>query len=308
MIISDILNLINCGQAGVLGTGTKGCLAFFKNVTAIWLTPVSFKFDGSRDLDSTYINELITEGNLIVINRISSFTPNTPDDTMDELEDGTKDVANLGKYEFEAEFKKGMYFHAALHSYNSFGNYRTLFIDRDGNLMGTEDSDGSLKGFTTGYIQAKALSWASNSLSQREGLGFQLTERADIDERYLLVDSKNLTVSLNTIEGVNEVKLTYVSVPSDTGTDITIKAVLKQDGSVVTGVQFADWLHQINGVTAAVTAGDDSVLAGTYVLTVPALAAGETSTIDLFDSSGNNEVITLAGDLYKSEIVSAVVV
>jgi len=308
MILGDILNLITCGQAGTLGTGTKGCLAFFKNVTSIWLTKAGFEFDSSKTLDLVYINELITGGDLIVMNRVKTFTDNTPDDTEDELEDGTVDIANLGKYRFAAEFKKGMYFHSALHSYNSFGNYDITLIDRDGNLLGTEAVSGALTGFTTGMIQAMKLSWATNSQAQREGIGFQLLERSELDGTYVLIDNKSLDVNLNTVDGINQVKLSYVSVPADLATDITIKAVSAQDGSVITGIPFADWLLTIDGVTGNPTAGDDSALAGTYVLTVAALAAGETTAIKLFDNANNNSVITLAGENYQSKSVSSIVV
>ncbi len=83
---------------------------------------------------------------------------------------------------------------------------------------------------------------------------------------------------------------------------------MKQDGSVFTGAVFGDFLHQIDGVTSAVTAGDDSATTGTFVLTVPALATNEVSSIELYDGVESRDVITVDSVLYKSVVVSATVV
>jgi len=51
-------------------------------------------------------------------------------------------------------------------------------------------------------------------------------------------------------------------------TEITLEVVTKQDHKPLSGVLFSDFLVMKDGATANPTAGDDSVKAGTYVLTV----------------------------------------
>ncbi|MEN8122204.1 MAG: hypothetical protein ABFS35_17795 [Bacteroidota bacterium] len=306
--LGSILNLLECGSSAVLGTGTKGCKPFFKKATAIWFTPQGFKFDSTQEFDETYIQLLQAQGNLIVLKGIRTFTDNTPDDTVEELEDGTKQLAKLGLYEFALQFINGLYFNAALHSLSSFANYDATFVDREGNLLGTTAIDGSLKGFSVGMLQATKLTWATDTTAQREGIMMQLTERAEIDSDFYFIQREQFDFNPNLVDGINEVTLAYDSVPANAATTITVKATMKQDGSVFTGVLYTDFLHTIDGVESAITAGDDTATAGTFVFTVPALATNEVSAIELYDNSNNRDVIALDSVLYKSKLASATVV
>jgi hypothetical protein len=270
--LASILNLVQCGLGAVLGTGMKGCKPFFKKATAMWLTPQGFKYEGDAvdgNLDEEYIKLLQAQGNLIVVKGIRTFTDNSTDDIMETLEDQTKSVASLGLYEFALQFINGLYYHAALHSLNTFGAYDATFIDRDGNILGTKSSDGFLKGFTVGYLQAMKLSFATDTTSQKEGLGLQLLERAELDSDYVYIQRNQLDFDPNKIEGINEIELTFAATPTALDANITVKAVRKQDKGIFTGADFNDFSMTRDGVTDNPTAGDDSGEAGTYILTVP---------------------------------------
>lgn len=307
-LLSTILNLVQCGLGAVLGTGTKGCRPFFKKVTAIWLTPAGFKFDGASTLDETYVKLLQAQGNLIVLKGIRTFTDNSADDAIETLEDGTEQVSSLGLYKFAVQFINGLYFHAALHSLNSFGNYDITFIDRDGNILGTKASDGSLKGFTVGMLQAAKLDFATDTTSQKEGLMMQLLERIELDSEYVFVQRKQLDFNPNLIDGINEIVLSFVNAPTNLDTDLTIKAVRKQDGGVFTGADYQNFTVTVDGVTSNPTAGDDSATPGTYVLTISALATNEVVTAQLYDVANNRAVITIDNELYQSDVIDATVV
>jgi len=306
MILGDLLNTITCGASAVLGTGLKGCRPFFKKVTAIWLTPAGFEFDSTLAFDEDYINTLKAAGNLIVIKGVRTFTDNSGEDNIDELEDGTKQVARLGLYEFALAFVNGLYYHSALHSLNSFGNYDVTFIDRDGNILATEAASGQMKGLTAGMIQGMKFSWATDTQGQREGLGVQLLERAELDSDFLLIQGSQLDFDANKVEGINEVKLEWTVAPADAATTVSIKATRKQDGAAFTGLAAANWLFKNNGASEVVT-GDDSATAGTYVLTVGAMSTNDVIEASIFDT-GNIEVVTLVGDQYKSNTLTATTV
>lgn len=299
----NIINLVQCGLGAVLGTGTKGCKAFFKKVTSVWLTPQGFVMDGTEILNLSYVQQLQAEGNLIVIKGIRTFTDNSEDDVLETLDDGTKQVARLGKYEFAMQFINGLFFHAALHSLSSFGDYDVTLIDRDGSILGTKAANGSLKGFTTGMLQAARLQFATDSTGQKEGFMMQLLERSELDSNYVFIDKDNLTFNPNTdLDGINEVELSFASVPANAATAISVKAITKQDSKAFTGAAFGDFLLTVDGVTGNPTAGDDSAVAGTYALTVAALSTNEALLIALYDNANNNYVVTLGGALYKSNI------
>lgn len=306
--LATIVNLVQCGLSAVLGTGTKGCAPFFKKVNTLWITPKGFKYDKARVLDEEYAKELQATGKLIVLKGIRNFADNTPDDTTEELEDGTKQITRLGLYEFAVNFVQGMYFQAALTSLNSFGNYDITFIDTEGNILGTKAKDGSLKGFTTGMIQSTKKAWATDSVGGREGLMFQFLERAEVDTDYVFIDRASIDFSPQSLDGINEVVLSFATVPANAATTITVEAVTKQDSKPLTGAAFGDFLLTKDGATANPTAGDDSAKAGTYVLTVAALATNEALAIQAYDNVNNRAVIELDADLYKSNIATAVVV
>lgn len=306
--ISTIKNLVTCGLNAVLGTGTKGCEAFFKKVSSIWLTKEGFKFDGTRELSEEYIQELQAEGKLIVLKGVKTFTDNSEDDVLETLEDGTSQVARLGLYNFGVQFINGLYFQAALSSLNSFGAYDTLFVDNDNNILGTKASDDSLTGFTTGMIQADRFMFATDSTGQKQGLKLQLLERSELDKNYVyLSNSQYPTFEPKKVDGINEVALSFTAVPADSATSISVKATLKQDGSVFTGAAYTDFNLKVDGVTANPTAGDDSTTEGTYVLTVGALSTNEVLGISLYDNTNSRSAIELDNVLFKSNTASTTV-
>jgi len=306
-ILSTIYNLVVCGLGAVLGTGTKGCKQFLKKATSLWFVPDGFEFDGSEVLDETYVQTLQAEGNLIILKGAKTFTDNSSEDVIETLEDGTKQVATLGLYEFALTFINGLAFHAALHSLNSFGSYNVLFVDRDGNVLGTKATSGSLKGFSVGMLQAMKLSFPTDAVGQKEGIGFQLTNRMELDTNYIYIAQSQLgSYYPQNQDGINEVVLTYDSVPADAGTTIVVNAKSKQNQNAWVGGLTGDFLIQRDGVTESQTVVESPD--GTYTFTVAALSANEVITVDLHDSVDSNEVIKKDTDLYKSAIATTTVV
>jgi len=298
--ISNILNLVACGASATLGTGTNGCRPFFKKVSSIWLLPSGTVFDGAEDLNLAYVQTLQAQGNLIVLKGIENFTDNTPDNVTEEFESGIKKHVRKAKYEFMAQFSKGMYFNAALDYLNSDGSYDAILVDVEGNLLGTESTSGSLKGFSLGMLQKEKLTWATDSTAQREGIAFQMTVPNEFDRDYVYIQNTQLEFNPEVLDGINEIVLN-LSVPSNSDTSITVTAKRKQDGGVFTGASFGDFLVTTNGATTNPTGGDDSVLAGTYILTgVAAISTNDVVAVRLYDNSNNRSVINLATTLYKS--------
>lgn len=306
--LSSILNLVACGAGAVLGTGTVGCRPFFKKVSSIWLLPSGTVLDGSQTLNLAYVQTLQAQGNLIILKGIENFTDNTPDNVTEEFESGIKKHVRKAKYEFLAQFSKGMYFNAALDYLNSDGSYDAILVDIEGNILGTQSTSGSLKGFSLGMLQKSKLTWATDSTAQREGIMFQMTVPNEFDRDYVYVQNTQLDFNPETLDGVNEIVLT-LSTPSDTDTSITVVAKRKQDGGAFTGATFSNFLVQTGGTTTNPTAGSDSATAGTYVLTgITALSTGDVVTVRLYDNSNNRNIINLSTVMYKSNVSSETVV
>jgi hypothetical protein len=304
---STIYNLVQCGLGAVLGTGTKGCKQFLKKATSLWFVPDGFEFDGTATLDEAYAKQLQAEGNLIVLKGAKTFTDNSSDDIIETLEDGTKQIATLGLYEFALTFINGLAFHAALHSLNSFGSYNVLFVDRDGNILGTKASSGNLKGFSLNMLQAMKLSFPTDSVGQKEGIGFQLSNRQELDTDYIYISSNLLDgFQPQMLDGINEVVLGFAQVPADGDTSLVVSAKLKQNQKAFKGADTADFLLTKDGSTLTQTVAETPD--GTYTFTVAAVASNEVITSKLFDSVLNNSVINMDGDLFKSQEASTIVV
>jgi len=304
---NTIYNLVLCGLSAVLGTGTKGCKQFLKKASSLWFVPDGFEFDGAETLDETYIKLLQAQGNLIALKGAKTFTDNSSEDIIETLEDGTKQVATLGMYEFALTFINGLAFHAALHSLNSFGSYNVLFVDRDGNILGTKSASGNLKGFSLNMLQGMKLSFPSDSVGQKEGIGFQMSTRRELDSDYIYISADQLNgFQPQLVDGINEVVLAYDSVPADAGTTIVVKATLKQNQNVFTGALTTDFLILKDGVTESQTVVEAP--SGTYTFTVAALSANEAIVTQLYDSANTRAIVALDDDLYKSNASATTVV
>jgi hypothetical protein len=305
-ILSSIYNLVSCGTTAVLGTGTKGCTQFLKKATSIWITQKGFKYDGTSALDETYAQLEQAKGNLIILKGVKAFADNSSEDTIETLEDGTEQVATLGLYKFMATFINGLGFHAALHSLNSFGSYDVTFIDRDGNVLGTTASDGSLKGFSVGMLQAGRLSFPTDAVGQKESIAFQFLTRQELDSDYIYIQQAQLgTFQPQNLDGVNEVVLTG-NIPADAATTWVVKATSKQNQNPWVGGVTTNFQLKRDGVVESQTVVESP--AGTYTFTVTAIAAGEVWTASLYDTSNTRAIIKVDTDLYKSNVDSRIAV
>ena len=305
-VLNTIYNLVSCGAGAVLGTGTKGCKQFLKKATSIWITPDGFKFDGAATFDETYAQLEQAKGNLIILKGIKTFTDNSSDDIIETLPDGTKQVATLGLYEFAVQFINGLAFHAALHSLNSYGSYNILFVDRDGNILGTKASDGSLKGFSVGMLQASKLSFPTDTVGQKEGIMFQFTTRKELDTDYIyLAQTEYDPFNPQDLDGVNEVVLD-LAVPADLATSVVVTAKSAQNQNAWTGGLTGDFELTRDGVVESQSVVEAP--SGTYTFTVAAVGAGEVWTARLYDTGNTREIILKDTDLYKSNTDSEVAV
>jgi len=305
-LLNTIYNLVSCGTDAILGTGTKGCKQFLKKATSLWITQQGFKYDGTATLDETYAQLEQAKGNLIILKGIKTFTDNSSDDVEETLDDGTKQIATLGLYEFMATFINGLAFHAALHSLNSFGSYDMVFVDRDGNLLGTEAADGSMKGFSIGMLQAGKLQFPTDATGQKESIKFQFSSRGELDDKYVYIQQVQIDpFQPQNLDGVNEVVLT-APIPADLATTWVITAKSKANQNVWVGGLTGDFELRRDDVVESQTVVESPN--GDYTFTVAAIGVGEVWTAHLHDTANVREIILQGTDLYKSNTPSKIAV
>jgi hypothetical protein len=311
MTAQELSNLGVCGASSAKGFNTsKGCSDIIEAADSVWLISPSVVIAETQEINLAYIQGLQKAGQLVVVKGINTFEENGSDDAIETLADDTMLLTNKGKYRFMATFTNGLYFNEALNSVEGQGSWRTIIVDKAGRVLLTQLSAGGYRGFETGMIRATKLTFPSNAASLKQGLDWQLTKRYEMDEYYALWSPENLDFDPRQLEPITQVELSLVNAPADTDTTLTVKAVVRRGRKdAVSGALFSQFLNKIDGATSNPTAGDDSATAGTYVLTVPALASGEVGSVQLFDNANNDNVIEITGDgLYKSNIISYTVV
>lgn len=306
MTAQELANLGVCGAGNALGTNIdNGCADILKAAHSIWLVSPSLVIAEDEDITLTYIQTLQAQGKLVILQGVNTFEENGSDDAVETLADDTMITTNEGKYKFMATFVHGMYFQIALGSVRGYGNWRTMYVDKEGKILLTENATGGFKGFKTNEIKRSKLSMPSNSESMKQGLEFQLTERFEMDDYPVVWYPENLGFDPRQVEPITQVHLELVNAPADTDTTLTIKATFRRGKKdAFSGAAFGDWLATANGATSNPTAGDDSVTEGTYILTVSALVSGQTGSIKLYDNGNNRDVVTVDGSLFKSNTLT----
>ena len=301
MTLQEQINSINCSGNGVKGTGLAGCRIDRKRVTALGLLQKGFIL--TQLIDKDYMDELIQDGTLIMLQGVVTFADATADDNIVTREgSGIKSVAGKNPYEYTATFDNGVNFHKALTSLSGYENYDMILFDVDNTMWLTQTKSGQPKGFTMGMFENGKYMGANGTELASQTVTFQLIERYEIDELMSWVASDKLDFSYSELKGVNETFVT-VSPIAPLATTINASVYLLDKTHPVEGLLPADFLVTKNGDAVVVSTAPYNATTKKYALTVPATAAAEVYTVALKDT-----IKTLAGVFYKSNTDSVVVV
>lgn len=307
---AELANKGACGVGGVEGSNIdNGCIIDFTRIIAEWKISPSVRILPTDDVSLlSYWQELMMEGKLIPLNGIISFTEDGSDDAFETLEDDTQDLTNEGKYRFTATFKNGVYWQRVLGFLNGFKNWNSILIDSDGRIILQENINEQGLGFTVGMSRRRKLSFPSASESLKQMYTFQFLNRFEVDDNMKVIQRADLDFDPRQLKGVSQVKLVYVNAPSNSDTSLVVKAVLAQDNKTpVEDLEASDFIHLVNGTTNPPTGETENN--GQYSLTgIAALATGANTSLQIFDSSNNRQVVNKNGNLYQSKPLLATVI
>lgn len=294
-----LLNTIDCGANGILGTGLAGCKIDRKRVVALGLLRKCFKF--AQDPNFEYMRELQQDGILIMLQGVVSFADNTAEDTIITREgSGEKVVAGKMPYEYSATFDNGINFHKALTSLSSYKAYDLVLFDVDNTMFVTVAKDGSPKGFTLGMFENGKYTGSNGTDASAQTVTFQLINRIEFDLYASWYTNDTLDFLSSDLTGVNEVKVTVD--PIVAGTSIVVSAFLLDGTHPVEGLVFGDFKVLKGGVANNPTVAVYNPDTKKYTLTVPSVIS-----TDILEVSLNGIVLTAVDDLYKSNTVTVIV-
>lgn len=309
MLISQILDLVSCGLSSFLGTGTRYCKFDFKTPEAIILLPKGFSIPATQDFNLEYVNQLVQQGNAIILNGVSDFADATPENTFGtRAATGEQYLTLKNPYMWTFTFDNGLYFHKALAMLESNKQFDIILVDTKGDMLLAKNADGSARGLDLGLLSnGRYLIGNENT----ETITVQVN-RNDFDRNVAWITNENLDFQARDLEGYNDAFI-VLDAPATGATSITWRQTIQANGDK--GINFQgttadDYLFTVAGATRVLTAvtpvlGSTGDMTGTFT---PALTTGQVLTLQLFDSAENANVILTDFGKWKSNVATTVTV
>lgn len=303
------LNRVNCGAAGVLGTGTNNCPFNRKRVIAAIFTTQGFEFEEALSL--AYLQELQQRGIAVVLGKVINFTDNTPEDSINTYDTtGIKSVNGKRPYEYLVNFDNGIYFHKALNSLESFGAYDVTYVDEALSILFTSTST-SAKGITCGQVAVVPYKGATGNAPSSEGLWWQELYRSEFDQDATWVTSAQHDIRAVNLDGVNDAVIEITTVPSNGDDTIffTVKTAADVKNIDLGGLTEDDLEVTVDGDVVTVDGNPTQSDLGVYAAAINGtISTGNVVTIRLNDSTFTTGIILKGSRLYKSNTASATAV
>lgn len=179
-----------------------------------------------------------------------------------------------GKYAFRFFVSENLCLHKAMYTHNGKG--RVFFIDVEGQIIGTEDSNGDMRGFTASLINTEKLVLSDGSVSTKTPVFVVLANSKELDKNGGLIDASSF---IDTLERVVDVAVEVVGTPSST--EIVVDVEVACDGTPVTGLVTADFrVIDADGDPHAITAATENGTPGRYTLTGTGFVDGTVTLAD----------------------------
>ena len=308
-LFGDIKNTISCGLAA-LGTGTNNCSFEIKLINGIYALKRGTIIADADDFNKAYMQGLIQQGTAIPLIEAIGLVDDSADDTIQTTPSGVELKANLGRYKFTLEYKKGEYFNKALSSLDSFGMFDILIVDEAENWLMTENLSGVGKGFRCGLFSPLKVKLNDGSVATSKSLTFQLLDRSEWDNRLVWIEASKTGFSPIEADGLNDITASFNGDPSNLDTTIVVDLVSAADNSTaLSGLVTANFLVNVDDVVTATTWVESATIAGRYTGTLAAVATNEVVDVQLWDATVTPQTnAILVGDVgYQSNKLTATV-
>jgi hypothetical protein len=309
-LFGSIKNTLSCSLS-VLGTGSKNCAFEIKLVNGIYAVARGETIADADEFDKDYVQEKIQQGEWVPLIDAIGFLDESADDTIQTTQSGVEIKANLGRYKFTLEYKKGEYFNKAMSSLDSFGKFDIILVDEAGNWLMTENASGVGKGFKAGMFSPLKTKLNDGSVATSKSLTFQLLDRSEWDDRLIWLDVSETGFSPDEADGANDILISFDTAPSNSDTTLVIDLVSTADNSTaLSGLVTANFLVTVDDVTASTTWVESATISGQYTGTLASISTDEVVVVQLWDATTTPETnaIIVGDDIYQSNALTATVV
>lgn len=289
----------NCGQNTAV-TGVS-CDADIAAPARPFVTKSSFQYD-TFDKANSEADQIaaITAENVFPFPLIEEFADNSEEDTSYTSPiNSIKRLVRYGKTVHQYSFVFNPSLHRRLQSFNN-NTMRYYYADLKNNIIGTSPDDVVFKGFEC-LISVKK--WVD---STGDNLAFSIVEFTMLSnaERELQVAAFPASFDAKGLEGVIPSKLTIPSTSLPTATTIVVN-VGDDNGNPITGLTDNEFRFlQADGITEEVISGvvESATIPGQY--TISATAFVTLGTLNLYDQTETQDVITVGTLYYKGTAIT----
>jgi hypothetical protein len=309
-LFGSIKNKVDCALKA-LGTGSKNCKFEIDLINGFYAIKRGTVIEDSDDFNKAFLQGWVQQGIAIPFINAINFIDNSADDTIQTTQSGVELKANLGRYKFTLEYKKGEYFNKAMSSLDSFGEYDIMIVDQSDNFLLTESRTGKGKAFKAGMLSPEKRAFADGTVETTKSITFQLLDRAEQDDRLIGLDADQTGFSPSEVDGVNDITLSFVAAPADSDTTIEIDVISTADSTTaLEGLADANFRVLVDDVVTATTFVESLVVPGRYLGTLAALATNGIVKVQLWDAviTPAADAILVGEDIYRSNVLEATVV
>ncbi|MAF43739.1 MAG: hypothetical protein CMI54_06190 [Parcubacteria group bacterium] len=300
--MSDNIGICTCA-GNINNLGEPDCLVELQAPSQLWFS-LRTKVDGSdnvidpsQTLDQTYFETFLhadeAKDRYLPLLSVKNFTPEADDATTDEASDGSIEIINEGinKVTYTVWTKDPYKFKKKINTLKC-QKLQYHVVDRAGNLLGEQDSNGMLAGrkIAVNTMVAKVIAKSDDGTNKFE-LSFTL-ERSSGDEKVDYITSTDVVspYSLVDVEPLKDVNITHSGVP--TTTSMTFSLALDH-GSMASRIA-------VEGLTTSHLEGYDTVgdttvtfltltdVDGLYTATYAAETAGDTIRVQGISTTVQN--------------------
>lgn len=289
-----LINAVNCNKEN-MGLGIADCAQYFGEPSMPILVRKGWSMlrEDFEALDAEGFLALVQSGDWIPIPGAREFTMDIPEPTTQEFSGGVTSVIRNGKPVLNFNFDKGVYFHKALYSKNSFGQYNTNVVDDAGNIMFALSPDGTrVTAITTGMVNTGTYNFKNGDTSASTPFQLQFTNEEQFNRRMAVYSTDQSGIDFNEI--LRPITSTVITGTAEAGEPILVS--IKFASNAATGVEAlaatnfrivntaTNAVVTINTVTTGVNPGD-------YVITpTTPTVAGQTLRVELYDATATPPV------------------
>lgn len=299
-----LINAIACDK-NALGLGLVGCQPYLTE----FKTPILVKKGWSMTrtafeaLELADFVELIQTGVWEPVLGTKGFTDNTPDTTTEEYSGGSMSAVRNGKPLYQFDYNKGIAFHKALSSKNSFQEYDIILVDSSDTMVLALSPDGlRVTGLSASMVNTATYRPTAGDTSANTSLTIQLDNEIQFNNRMAIYTAEQSGVSPNTeFIAIANVNITGTA----TAGDPILVTVTSGQNTIygVAGLLAGDFriVNTATNAVLAITTVANGTNVGDYVITpTVALTLGQTITVQTYDSALSVGVAALADNsLYE---------